>query len=62
MKVYVLLSIKAVGDHWRNEKVEVEVLEAIFATREAAENEAERALRSDNKNTGVIIKEYEVKQ
>lgn len=60
MKVFVLLKLRTVGDHWNNEQVEV--LEGIFETREAAENEAERALYRDNKNTGVIIEEYEVKQ
>lgn len=56
MKVYVLLRVETVGDHWINEKVEV--LEAIFATREAAESKVKESF----KKTRTIIEEWEVKQ
>lgn len=56
MKVFALLSIRTVGDHWNNEQVEV--LEGIFATREAAEN----VVKDLFKKTKTVIEEYEVKQ
>ena len=56
MKVYVLLKLRTVGDHFNNETVEE--LEAIFETREAAENAVKEAF----KKTKTIIRECEVKQ
>lgn len=56
MKVYALLSIRTVGDYWNNEQVEV--LEEIFETREAAEN----VVKESFKKTKTVIMEYEVKQ
>ncbi len=56
MKVYVLLRVETVGDHWINEKVEV--LEAIFATREAAE----KVVMESFKKSKTLIMEYEVKK
>ena len=55
MKVYVLLKLRAVGDYFNNETVEE--LEAIFETREAAENAMQ-----EFKNTKTIIMECEVKK
>ena len=56
MKVYVLLKLRTVGDHFNNETVEE--LEAIFETREAAENAVKEAF----KKTKTIIRECEVKK
>ena len=56
MKVYVLLKLRTVGDHFNNETVEE--LEAIFETREAAENVVKEAF----KKTKTIIRECEVEQ
>ena len=56
MKVYVLLKLRTVGDHFINETVEE--FEAIFETREAAEN----VVKESFKKTKTIIRECEVKK
>ena len=53
MKVYVLLKLRTVGDHFNIETVEE--FEAIFETREAAENAMQ-----EFKKTKTIIRECEV--
>lgn len=55
MKVYVLLKLRVVGDYFRTETVEE--FEAIFETREAAENYAQAF-----KKTKTIIMECEVEK
>lgn len=56
MKVYVLLKLRDVGDYFQPETVEE--LEAIFETREAAEN----VVKESFKKTKTIIMECEVEK
>ena len=55
MKVYVLLKLRSVGEYFHNDTVEE--FEAIFETREAAENAMQ-----EFKNTKTIIMECEVQK
>ena len=57
MKVYALLSIKIVGNEYVS--YEIEFLEKICATIEAAQNEKKSL---PNKKTKTIIREFELKQ
>ena len=55
MKVYVLLKLRDVGEYFHNDTVEE--FEAVFETREAAENAMQ-----EFKKTKTIIMECEVKK